>query len=70
MRLFYPVIFRCTKYNPDQDKNKMSNLEQVLPARKLDRGGARPGLGTMSTSEQILMLRRVCDSDRGRVVLP
>ena len=28
-----------------------SHLEQVLPARKLARGGARPGLGTMSTSE-------------------
>ena len=33
---------------------KISYLEQVLPARKLARGGARPGLGTMSTSDQNL----------------
>ena len=29
---------------------KDSYLEQVLPARKLARGGASPGLGKMSTS--------------------
>ena len=33
-----------------------SHLEQVLPARKLARGGARPGLGTMSTSEGNFMI--------------
>ena len=42
-------------------------LEQVLPARKLARGGARPGLGTMSTSDQSLMFPNNTESSLKKI---
>ena len=46
-------VHQYRSYSETDSKFKafFSHLEQVLPARKLARGGARPGLGTMSTSE-------------------